>query len=81
MFDGLSEKADGWKPTFNNLKSLYLKSGREWKKTPIPNAEEISKEEAWKDMPKEMVEYIKSLPEFDAEMFFEITGIKECLND
>ena len=34
------------------------------------------KEEAWRDMPREAIEYIKSLPEFDGDMFYEITGIK-----
>ena len=63
-------------PEFNNLKELYLKNGSKWKKTPICNAEEIQKEEAWSKMPKEQLEYIKALPEFDAEMFFEITGLR-----
>lgn len=66
----------GWYPKFNNLHALYLKNGSEWKQTPIDKAEEIRKEEAWKDMPKEAVDYIKSLPEFNAEMFEKITGIK-----
>ena len=70
------KKLKGWKPTFNNLKSLYLKYGSEWKLTPIPRAEEISKEEAWRDMPIEAIEYLISLDEFDSDMFFEITGIK-----
>ena len=67
---------NGWTPIFNNLKSLYLQYGSDWKLTPIPRATEISKEEAWRDMPREAIEYIKSLPEFDADMFYEITGIK-----
>ena len=66
----------GWRPAFNNIKTLYLKHGSDWKETPIQNAKELSKEEAWKDMPKEAVEFVQSLPEFDAEMFEEITGIK-----
>ena len=72
----LHDKLNGWKPTFNNLKILYIKNGSDWKLTPIPNAEEISKEEAWRDMPKEAINYVKSLPEFDSDMFFEITGIR-----
>ena len=69
-------KLNGWKPTFNNIKALYLANGSDWKLTPISNAKEISKQEAWADMPKEAIEYVKSLPEFDAEMFKEITGIE-----
>ena len=72
----LPDKLHGWTPTFNNLKSLYLKYGSEWKKTPIDRAEEISKEEAWASMPQEAIEYIKSLPEYDADMFYEITGLR-----
>jgi hypothetical protein len=66
----------GWQPTFNNLKSLYIKSGKKWEKTPIPDAKEIQKEEAWKDMPEDIIKKIKNWPEFDADMFFEITGLK-----
>jgi hypothetical protein len=66
----------GWKPTFNNLKSLYLKHGNSWRNTPIPNAAEIEKKEAWAGMPKKTIRYLKSLPEFNAKIFEEITGIK-----
>ena len=31
--------------------------------------------EAWKDMPREAIDYVKTLPEFNAEMFKRITGI------
>ena len=73
--NNLYRKLGSWKPTFNNIKALYLKNGSDWKLTPIKNAEEISKQEAWKDMPRKAVEYVASLPEFDADMFFEITCI------
>jgi hypothetical protein len=76
VFEKFANKLNGWKPTFNNIKALYIKHGNDWKLTPIKNAEEISKQEAWQDMPVEAIEYIKSLPEFDAEMFEEITCIK-----
>ena len=72
----LMNKLNHWRPTFNNIKSLYLKSGSDWIKTPIKDAKEISKREAWADMPKEAIDYIKSLPEFDADIFTEITGIE-----
>jgi hypothetical protein len=71
------KKLNGWRPCFNNLKCLYLKNGSDWKKTPVFGAEEISKEEAWRDLPGEAVAYLKSLPEWDADMFFEITGIRK----
>ena len=31
--------------------------------------------EAWKDMPQEAIDYLKSLPEFDARIFKRVTGI------
>lgn len=64
-----------WKPTYNNLKGLYLKFGEDWKFTPIQAAEEIQKEEAWKDMPVEAIRYLMGLKEFDKTIFKEITGI------
>ena len=72
----LYDKLNGWRPTFNNIKALYLANGSDWKLTSMKDAEEISKKEAWASMPKEAVEYVKSLPEYDAEMFREITGIE-----
>ncbi len=73
--NNLYEKLGIWEPNFNNIKALYLKNGSDWKLTPIKNAEEIARQEAWRDMPREAVEYVASLPEFDADMFFEITCI------
>lgn len=67
---------NGWSPTFNNLKGLYSKSGERWSYTPIPQAEELSIKEAWQRMPKKAINYLKSLPEFDANIFKEITGIE-----
>ena len=80
VYGRLQRALNGWTPTFNNLRGLYRKFGNDWKLVPIPEAAEISKEEAWKDMPKEAIEYVASLPEFDAAMFKEITGI-EAGND
>ena len=71
----LNALLNGWFPEFNNIHILYLKYGSEWEKTPINRAQDIQKEEAWKDMPKEAIEYLKSLPEFDAVIFKEVTGI------
>jgi hypothetical protein len=30
-------------------------------------------------MPKDALDYLRSLPEFDADVFYEITGIKSTL--
>lgn len=34
----------------------------------------VGNKEAWRSMPSEMLEYIKSLPEYDEEIFNKITG-------
>ena len=75
IMNKLTENLNGWYPTFNNLKSLYLKSGNSWKNTPIPQAKEIQKKEAWADMPQKAIYYLKSLPEFDPVVFESVTGI------
>jgi len=74
-FYNLQRLLGGWCPTYNNLRSLYLKSGSDWKQTPIPQAQEIQTKEAWSDMPQEAIDYIKSWKEFNAKMFKKITGI------
>jgi len=79
-FEEIKSKLDsclnGWHPEFNNLKSLYLKSGSNWSKTPIPFAKEVQKKEAWESMPKAAIYYLKSLPEFNQKIFTEITGVE-----
>lgn len=42
--------------------------------------------EAWKDMPKDAIDYLKSLPEFNADIFKRVTGIdakvdSDCCSD
>ena len=76
VYNKLKDKLHGWYPHYNNLHTLYLKHGSDWEKTPIPQAGEVQKNEAWKDMPIEAIDYLKSLPEFDADIFFDVTGIK-----
>lgn len=45
------------------------------KNTPISQAKEIQKKEAWADMPQKAIDYLKSLPEFDPMVFESVTGI------
>lgn len=65
----------GWEPTFNNLKTLNLKANGVWQETPIPFAKELQVKEAWAGMPKAAIDYLRSLPEFDADIFAAVTGI------
>ena len=65
-----------WFPQSNNSFELLLKNGGLWKSTPINKFSTNSKEKMWEGMPKGVVKYLKSLPEFDEKIFFEITGLK-----
>jgi hypothetical protein len=76
VINNLKDKLNGWEPQFNDLKSLYIKNGSDWRLTPIYNASDLQIKEAWGDMPKNAIKYIKSLPEFNANIFEKITGIK-----
>lgn len=65
----------GWKPNFTNALELKQKYGNgKWESTPSPIISGKSVKEAYADMPKEMIEYIKSLPEYDDYIFKVITG-------
>ena len=61
-----------WFPKFNN--AYDLKGNLEWYETNIPNIVKVDNKTAWGFMPKEMLDYIKSLPEFDQEIFDKVTG-------
>ncbi len=63
-----------WYPVFTKVITL----GGDWEWADIDPEEiaKVPKEEAWAKMPKEMLAYIKSLPEFDIDVFEKITGIK-----
>ena len=61
-------------PKWHNI--LALKGDKEWWEVCFPKLKEASEEVAWADMPKEMEDYIRSLPEFNEEIFNEITGRK-----
>ncbi len=65
-----------WRPTVTNIKETYLANRIECEPTTIKGAHEVSRKEVWADMPKAAIEYVKSLPEFDAEMFERITGME-----
>jgi len=70
------ELCNGWHPKFTNAFELYQKVGNDWKKIPVKELSGHNDgKKAWKDMPQEAIDYIKSLPEFNARMFEEITGI------
>nr|DAK64935.1 MAG TPA: hypothetical protein [Caudoviricetes sp.] len=71
----IRECADGWYPKFTNAFDYYKKE-KKWECVPAPRIEGVDDKTAYKEMPKKLIEYFKSLPEFDEEIFTEITGIE-----
>ena len=68
-------RAFHWAPMFNNAKDLRRSYGNEeWSKTPADMIKGKTNKEAYADMPQAMVDYIKTLPEYDADIFQAITG-------
>jgi hypothetical protein len=61
-----------WYPKFNNAEEL--KGDLEWYETNIPAIVRVPNEVAWSFMPKEMKEYLQSLPEYDEAVFKKVTG-------
>ena len=62
----------GWYPKFNNAEQL--KGDLEWYETNIPAIVSVNNKTEWSSMPKKMLKYIKSLPEYDEKIFNKITG-------
>ena len=61
-----------WYPKFENW--YDIKGNKEWWAFCFPKLKEVDEKEAWAKMPQKMKDYIKSLPEFDAAVWEEITG-------
>ena len=56
-------------PDFTNYNEIKDKLKTE-------SVKSLNKDNAYLSMPKDMIDYLKSLPEFNAEIFKKITGIK-----
>lgn len=72
--ENIRECADGWYPKFTNAFDYYKKE-KKWECVPASRIEGVDDKAAYKDMPEKLIEYFKSLPEFDAEIFTAITGM------
>ena len=73
-FNEVWSKLGDWYPRFTNAEELKEKFGNgEWKNTPAPAISPRTIKEAYADMPEELVDYVKSLPEYDEEIFKAIT--------
>ena len=75
-FNEVKRKIDSfcWYPKFNNAEEL--KGNLEWYETNIPAIVNVEPKKAWSFMPKEMLDYIKSLPEYSEKIFKKITEIE-----
>lgn len=73
-FDEIYETLNSfeWYPKFNNAEQLKGKLG--WHETNIPAIVGVDNKTAWSSMPEEMLNYIKSLPEYNEKIFNKITG-------
>ena len=77
-FNEVFEKLGDWYPNFTNAEELKAKYGNgEWESTPAPAISGRTAREAYAEMPDELREYIKSLPEYDEEIFRAITEADE----
>ena len=65
-----------WYPKFNNAVEFYVQKGHNWELVPADEIKPVTIKEAWASMPKEMLEYIKSLKEFNKKIFTRITEIE-----
>ena len=74
-FYEVNNKLSSWSPNFTNAEKLKQKYGNgKWFATPAPAITGRTAKEAYAEMPTELVDYIKSLPEYDEEIFRKITG-------
>lgn len=64
-----------WYPKFNNAEKL--KDNLEWYEINMPEIVGVNNKIAWSEMPKDMLEYIKSLPEYNEKIFNKIIGGEE----
>lgn len=64
-----------WQPRQTNGYQLYKDAGNDWTKVDISKFKTVDWYSSWKDMPQKAIDYLVSLPEFDAGIFKEITGL------
>ena len=68
-------RAYHWHPDATNGDKLKDQWGKGfWVTTPAHMIRGVSDAQMYADMPQPLLDYIKSLPEYDAEIFREITG-------
>lgn len=77
-FNEVFEKLGDWYPNFTNAEELKAKYGNgEWESTPAPAISGRTAREAYAEMPDDLKAHIRSLPEYDEEIFKAITEADE----
>ena len=64
-------KSFNWTPKWDNF--YELKGDKEWWSIAFPELMSVDNKTAWSKIPPEMLEYIKSLPEYNDKIFKAIT--------
>lgn len=72
-YDEVRRKLEAWYPQFTNAAELREQSGGKWSATPAHRITTRTAKEAYAEMPEALRAYIKSLPEYDDEIFRAIT--------
>ena len=68
-------KLSSWKPDFTNAQQLKREFGdNKWANTPVFKITGREASEVYAEMPRELREYIKAMPEYDDQIFKAITG-------
>ena len=74
-FNEVWGKLIGWKPDFTNAQQLKREFGDDnWASTPALKIAGRTASETYAEMPRELREYIKAMPEYDDQIFKAITG-------
>lgn len=69
-----NELVGDWMPAQTNGFELKKEVGS-WEKVDISEFKTYTWEESWGNMPEKAIEYLQSLPEWDAELFKKITEL------
>ena len=74
-FNEVWGKLSSWKPDFTNAQQLKREFGDdEWTNTPVFKITSRGASEVYAEMPRDLREYIKTMPEYDDEIYKAITG-------
>ena len=74
-FNEVWDKLSSWKPDFTNAQQLKCEFGDDkCANTPVFKITSREASEVYAEMPRELREYIKAMPEYDDQIFKAITG-------